>query len=170
MFWKLTRTAIAATSIAAFGIVGAQVANAATQTDTFNVTATIISSCSITANDLAFGNYDPLSGTHLDQTTTISVTCSNGASYDIQLSAGLSGNVAARTMDDDATSTSTLNYSLFRDSSRTLNWGVTNGTDTFQGTGTGSAQTVTVYGRIPSGQTTPVVGAYTDTITATIEY
>ena len=170
MFFRASRGLILAAPILAMGIFGPSGTKAATQSDTFDVTATIIASCSITANDLAFGNYDPLSVTNLDQTTTINVTCSNGAAYDIQLSGGLSTNVAARTMDDDATGTNFLNYSLFYDAARTNNWGVTNGTDTYQGTGSGAAQVITVYGRIAAGQTTPPVGAYTDTITATIEY
>ena len=170
MFVRASRRGLMDLSVAVMACVGASGPKAATQNDSFDVTATIVASCSITANDLAFGNYDPLSVTDLDQTATISVTCSSGATYDIQLSAGLSGNVAARTMDDDATGTNLLNYSLFIDSGRTNNWGVTNGTDTYQGTGTGAAQVVTVYGRIPAGQTTPPVGTYADTITATIEY
>lgn len=170
MFVRARRHGFMALSVALMACVGASGSNAATQNDTFDVTATIVASCSISANDLAFGNYDPLSVTDLDQTTTISVTCSSGATYDIQLSGGLSANVAARSMDDDATGTNLLNYSLFTDSGRTNNWGVTNGTDTYQGTGTGAAQVVTVYGRIPAGQTTLPVGTYADTITATIEY
>ena len=170
MSFRASRSLILAAPVLAMGFFGASEIRAAIQTDTFDVTATIIASCSITANDLSFGNYDPLSATALDQTSTISVTCSNGADYDIQLSGGISADVNARTMDDDATGTNLLNYSLFRDSGRTDNWGVSNGIDTYQGTGTGSAQTITVYGRIPAGQTTPPIGAYTDTITATIEY
>ncbi len=170
MFFRVSRSLILAAPIVAMGLFGVSEIKAATQTDNFDVTATIIASCTITANDLAFGNYDPLSATPLDQTSTINVTCSNGADYDIQLSGGLSTDVNARTMDDNATSGFFLNYSLFYDAGRTNNWGVTNGTDTYQGTGTGSAQTITVYGRIPAGQTTPPVGDYTDTITATIEY
>ena len=155
-------------SISCFSILGVASSYAATQTDTFNVTATIIASCTISAGDLAFGNYDPLAVADNDATSTIAVTCSNGAGYAITLSAGLSGNDAARTMDDDATGTSFLSYQMFTDAARTNNWDNTTGL-TGQ-TGTGSNQNHTVYGRIPAGQTTPVVGAYTDTITATITY
>lgn len=59
----------------------------------------------------------------------------------------------------------TLAYALYQDSAHTINWGNTVST----GTGNGSAQTLTVYGEVPAGQSvTP--GAYTDTITATITY
>jgi spore coat protein U-like protein len=62
-----------------------------------------------------------------------------------------------------------LNYELFRDSARTLNWGNTIGTDTVAGTGNGLAQTLTVYGRILGSQLV-APGAYTDTVTATLTY
>ena len=170
MFHKVMRASLATATIAAFGVLGSTVSNAATETDTFDVTATIIASCTISAGDLAFGNYDPLAGADLDATSTIAVTCSNAAPYNLLLSSGLSGNVAARTMDDDATGTQTLNYTLFREAGRTTNWGETIGTDTVTGTGSGANQNITVFGRIPNGQTTPPVGAYTDTITATVDF
>ena len=171
MFVKATRNSITVASAIAMGFLGMSGANAATQTDTFDVTATIIASCTISANNLAFGNYDPLAAGDLDQTTTISVTCSNGAPYNIQLNGGsVTGNVAGRRMDHDTAPANTLDYSLFRDAGRTQNWGVTNGTDTVAGTGNGAAQVVTVYGRITAGQTTPIIGNYTDTVTATVEY
>ncbi|MDR6870988.1 spore coat protein U-like protein [Bosea sp. BE125] len=62
-----------------------------------------------------------------------------------------------------------VNYSLFRDASRTLNWGTTIGTDTVAGTGNGSGQSFTVYGRVPV-QTTPSPALYSDTITVTVTY
>jgi len=39
----------------------------------------------------------------------------------------------------------------------------------YPGTGTGTAQTIPVYGDVP-GQTTPAAGTYRDTVTATITY
>ena len=50
-----------------------------------SVTADVVASCSITANDLAFGDYDPVSSTPLDMATTIEVTCTNGADYTVSL-------------------------------------------------------------------------------------
>ena len=48
-------------------------------------------------------------------------------------------------------------------------WGNTVSTDTVAGTGNGSGQSYTVYGRIPA-QTTPAPGNYADTITVTVTY
>jgi spore coat protein U-like protein len=64
--------------------------------------------------------------------------------------------------------TDTLSYSLYSDSTRAANW---DDTGTLPGgSGNGAGQTYTVYGRIPSGQTTAKPQAYSDTITATINF
>jgi spore coat protein U-like protein len=64
---------------------------------------------------------------------------------------------------------STITYSLYTTSGRTTVWGNTVGTDTQSGTGTGSNQALTVFGRVPP-QTTPAPSTYTDTIVATVTY
>jgi spore coat protein U-like protein len=64
----------------------------------------------------------------------------------------------------------TLSYSLYQDAGRTTLWGDGSaGTSARSSTGTGTAQTFTVYGRVPSNATAPV-GSYTDTITVTATY
>ncbi|HEY1962441.1 MAG TPA: spore coat U domain-containing protein, partial [Rhizomicrobium sp.] len=63
-----------------------------------------------------------------------------------------------------------LSYSLYQDAARTRNWGNTVGTDTVPGTGTGTAQSLTVYGRVPGSQTAAVPGSYADTIVVTLTY
>src|SRR5262245_48014700 len=64
-------------------------ASAATDTDTMTVTATVIPSCDVTANDLAFGNYNPVAASPLDAATTVDVTCTNGTNYVVSLNAGV---------------------------------------------------------------------------------
>lgn len=148
-------------------------ANAATSTTTFSVGATVSDSCSVTAGDLSFGTIDPLVNvtTASDATSTIDVTCANGTAYDVGLDAGGStgATTAARAM-TGGTGTDLLNYSLYSDSGRTTNWGDVVDTDTVAGTGSGTAQTLTVYGRIPTGQNTAPTGSYSDTITVTVTY
>ena len=64
----------------------------------------------------------------------------------------------------------TLTYNLYTDPSRTQVWGDgTGGSNVSNGSGSGAAQTINVYGRISSGQTVPT-GTYTDTITVTINF
>lgn len=143
---------------------------AATETTTFGVSATIADSCSVSASALAFGTIDPIANVDTDATTTIDVTCSNSTTYDVGLDAGTTSGatVTARQMTDGAANT--LDYSLYSEDTRTTNWGDTVGTDTVSGTGNGTAQTLTVYGRVPSGQQTAVTGSYSDTITVTVTF
>ncbi|MBX3725692.1 MAG: spore coat protein U domain-containing protein [Xanthomonadales bacterium] len=161
---NLIRTSLAA---AVAAVCCASLAQAGTAGDDFQVSAEVIAACSINASDLNFGDYNPVVGTAVDGSSTISVTCTNGAAYSIGLSAGASGNVAARAMDHD-TENATLSYGLFSDALREEIWGDVS--DTVDGVGTGANQNVTVYGRVFASQSTALVGSYADTITATVEF
>lgn len=144
-------------------------AYAATATAQFNVTITIQSNCLVvSATDLAFGTQGVISA-NIDVQSTISVQCTNTTPYTIGIDAGngAGATVAARKMTGPAAATVT--YSAYRDAARTLVWGTTIGTDTVAATGSGSAQPVTVYGRVPP-QTTPAAGAYSDILTVTVTY
>jgi spore coat protein U-like protein len=66
--------------------------------------------------------------------------------------------------------TNTVNYNMYTDVGRTKIWGDgTAGSSVNPQTGTGAAQAITVYGRIPTGQT-PATGTYNDTITVTLTF
>ncbi|HVT35491.1 MAG TPA: spore coat U domain-containing protein [Nevskiaceae bacterium] len=136
---------------------------------TFAVGTTVLSVCTVVASPLTFINYDPTASGNTDGTTTIGVLCTNGTSYTVRLSQGANGTgVTARKMLLTGGS-DLLPYSLYRDSSRSQNWGVTDGSDTASGTGNGLLQNVTVYGRIGSGSTASA-GIYLDTINVTVNY
>jgi spore coat protein U-like protein len=142
--------------------------HAATATATFKVQITLISSCVISSTaTLNFGNHGVLAA-NVDATTTLQVQCTNSTPYNIGLNAGTGSGatVAVRKMTHG---TSTINYSLYSDNGRTTVWGNTVGTNTVTATGTGAAQTYTVYGRVPP-QTTPAPASYSDTITVTVTY
>ena len=144
---------------------GAPVASAATATSTIAVTATVLSFCTITALPLAFGNY---SAAVVNATTSLAVACTVGTTYNVGLDVGVGtgATVAQRKM---TFNTSTLNYGLFSDAARTVQWGPTVGTNTVAGTGTGLVQNLNVYGQIPANQVV-APGLYTDTVTAVITY
>jgi spore coat protein U-like protein len=145
------------------------IANAATDTDTFDVTVTVITACDISATGHDFGTYDALSPTPLDSTSTISVTCTSGASYSVALNAGTTGGgtIPARLMTDGS---NTLSYNLYTNAGYGTVWGDgTGGSAAVAGTGSGGNQDLTVYGRMPAGQGEPA-GDYSDTVTATITY
>ena len=137
-----------------------------TATVNFNISATGSAACALTASSLNFANY---TGALLNATSTISVTCTNGTTYNVGLNAGTAtgATVTKRSMTGPASAL--LGYKLFSNSSHTINWGNTVGTDTVAGRGTGTGQFLTVYGQIPAGESASL-GTYTDTITATITY
>jgi spore coat protein U-like protein len=142
--------------------------HAATTTSTFGVQMTVTASCIInSASTLNFGTSGVISA-DVDQTSTIQVQCTNTTPYDIGLNAGTGSGatVAARKMTNGG---STITYTLYSDSGRTTVWGNTVGTDTVSATGNGSAQSYSVYGRVPA-QSTPAAATYTDTITVTVTY
>lgn len=142
-------------------------AQAATDSTTMAVTATVLTACTVAATPLAFGNYDPTAG-NTDATATVTVICTGGTPYNLQMSQGTNGvSVSNRRLLSGVSDY--LSYALYRDASRTQNWGETNGTDTVSDTGVISGNTHTVYGRIASGSSA-VAGAYADTITVTVSY
>lgn len=141
---------------------------ATTATGSLTVTATVTTACSIVALPLAFGNYDPTSSTDLNGSTTATLTCTPGTAYKIGMDAG-AGSGATVTLRKMTSGSNTLNYKLYRDSARTLNWGNTPGTDTLDGTATLLTTLINIYGTIPNSQAASA-GAYTDTVTVTVTY
>jgi spore coat protein U-like protein len=133
----------------------------------FTVTANNATICLVNASNLNFGSTGVLRAA-LDATSTITVTCTNAASYTVALDGGVSGatNPAQRKMTQ---ASQLITYGLYRDSGRTLPWGDSVGVNTAAGTGSGLAQTLTVYGRVPA-QSTPAPGVYADTVVMTISY
>jgi spore coat protein U-like protein len=149
-----------------WAIVLAVPASAATNTATFQVTATVQAACQITATNLAFGTY---AGTQTDATSTVTVTCTNTTPWNVGLSAGTAAGATVTTRKMSGPAGALLAYSLSQNDGRTINWGNTVGTDTETGVGNGAAQALTVFGRVPAAQFV-APGAYADTITATVTF
>jgi spore coat protein U-like protein len=149
------------------GVAAAQsVGSLATATTTFAVTAQVSTTCFVTANALNFG---PYTGVQLDGTTTLAATCSSGTPYELGLNQGTHAGATVTTRAMDGSGGQFLTYSLFQDAGRTTNWGNTPNTDTVNSSGTGAAQSFTVFGRIPAAQF-PSSGSYSDTITVTLTF
>lgn len=148
---------------------------AATSTGTFSVGGTVTASCTVSGSPLTFGGTINALGGNVDATSTLTATCTNGSAYTIGLNAGASTNITAGATTSarkllHSNGTNTLNYSLSTVASGGTNWDDIGGTTVASGTGNGAGQSITVYGRIPTGQTGAIVGAYSDTITATIDF
>jgi len=152
--------------LAALGLSAPAEAQNATATASMQITATVLKLCAVTASNLAFGDYTPTAAK--EGQADLQVTCTTSTPYNVALGLGSATSATTRQMVGPVAG-STLSYILYRNSARTDVWGETVGTDTAAGTGTGAAQTLTVYGRIPANQR-PQPGAYTDTVTVTLTY
>jgi spore coat protein U-like protein len=152
----------------AFAYLFQRSAAAGSVTTTFTAQIAIAAACAIdSASSLNFGTQGMLAA-NVDQSSTIQVTCTNTTPYTIGLDAGRGSGatVAARKLTSGG---NTVSYALYADAAHTTIWGNTPSSDTVAGTGNGSAQSFTVYGRVPP-QGAPVPGNYSDTITVTVMY
>jgi spore coat protein U-like protein len=141
-------------------------AQAASATANFNVTATVATSCAVSAADLAFGTYDAAAATDALATTTISVTCSLLTPYTVSLNNGGYASGSTRRMGSGA---SRLTYEIYRDVGLTGIFGTAGASLGLTGLGTGFAVPNTVYGKIPKNQAV-APGSYADQITVTVDY
>jgi spore coat protein U-like protein len=164
---RITIALVAGTCAAALG---ATPALADSKQTSLGVSATVNANCTVSANAVGFGDVDTLSASAVNGSGSVVVTCTNGTGWTAaaDIGAGSGATFATRRM---TVSGNTLNYTLYRDSGRTQVWGDgTGSTFTVAGTGSGSAQTITVYGQIPGGQSSAPAGLYTDTVGVTITY
>ena len=142
---------------------------AATTSTTLNVDAIVTANCTVSAGALSFGNVDPLGG-DVDASATLTVTCTNGTDWDAAagVGSGSGASYAARRMSSGG---NLLDYNVYTNALRTNVWGDGTGTTvTIASSGTGAAQNVTIYGRVPTGQTGAVPGNYADTVAVTVTY
>ncbi len=144
----------------------ARASSASTVTTTFTITAIVQASCTVSSESLSFGTY---ANVQKDGIAAITVTCTNTTAYNLGLSIGNGSGATIATRRMTGPSSTVLNYQMFQDSGRTTNWGNTIGSSTKTGTGTGVAQRLSIYARIPGGQNVRP-GAYADTIIATVTY
>lgn len=133
---------------------------------TFSVTANVQATCLVSVSDLAFGNY---TGVAIESTATITVICTNSTNYyvNIQTTGTFVGPCWSAHM--TGPNANVLQYFIYREAARASCWGNTVNNDGVGGTGNGSAQTLTVYGRLPAGQF-KVPGTYADTAVVTVTY
>lgn len=156
--------------LASAALLAPSAASAATTNSTLSVDATVTANCTVSTSPLEFGDVDPLSGSNVDGAGGITVTCTNGTGWTAAagIGSGSGASFASRRMADGS---NLLNYNLYTDAARSSVWGDgTGSTATIGGTGNGSAQNSTVYGRIGSGQTSAPPGSYADTVSVTVTY
>lgn len=138
-----------------------------TATFSFSVLADVVADCLVTAEDLDFGTTGLLNAS-VDATSQVHVTCTANSAFDIGLGYGFYGTGPSdRQMRD--TGGNEIAYGLYRDAARSLAWGELGDSAAQPGTGSGTGQSFTVYGRVPA-QPTPPPGTYSDTVVVTITY
>ena len=163
MLNSTTRTLrILALTGAAVAAIAAQPALAA-DTAELGVSATVSSVCNVSTSPIAFGSIDVTTAANDDADGGFSVVCTSGAAWTAAADAGngTGASTAARKMMSGA---NLLNYGLYSDELRATNF------VSATGTGTGSAQSSIIYGRVPSGQTTVPAGSYADSVTISLTY
>lgn len=139
---------------------------AGTATGTVDVSLSVSSACSVTAEPLAFGTVSAFD-TAIDASSPTSVKCTPNASYTVYLDYGVNAGVGTQRKLKSTTSATTVTYNLYSDSARTEVWGGALAGVT--GSGSGSDQPMTIYGQVPV-QTAVGAGDYKDTVTVTVNY
>ena len=152
-------------------VVSAQGQGGGESSANMQVSANVIRKCTITAQPLAFGNYDPVQAHYtapLDGQTTLTVACTKGTAVSIAMDNGTNAQGTTRRMTSGAASF--LGYEVYKDSSRSEVWGAT-GTGLFNGGVAPSRdpRQFTVYGRVTGGQDVSE-GAFQDTVLVTVQF
>ena len=132
----------------------------------FTVTATYSSVCHLASTNLNFGSAVALTSL-LTSTSTLTATCSSTTPYTVGLNGG-NANATDPTQRKMANGASQITYGLYQSNGASSPWGNTS-SNWVSGTGSGSGQALTVFGRVPI-QTTPAPAVYSDTIVATVTY
>jgi spore coat protein U-like protein len=135
-------------------------------TANLSVQITITAGCILqNVGNIDFGSHALLSS-NIDATGSFEVLCTTGVPYTVSLDGGGGGSIGARRME---TGGQQIGYQLYSNPGRSQVWGETLNVDRVAGTGSGAAQALTIYGRVPP-QTTPLAGTYIDTVTITLNY
>ena len=162
---------LAVVAMVAANVVTVPSSFAATATGNLGVTATVLSTCSVSSTPVAFGAY---TFSAVDSTGSITVTCTADVlTYNVALDAGAGSGSTTATRKLTSVGLNTLNYSLFGNVGRTQNWGNSQGVDTLASTantsGSGTIKTFTVYGQLPANQTSPAA-SYSDSVGIVVNY
>lgn len=137
--------------------------------DTLNTSATafLAGSCSIVADDMAFGSRSTLAG-GVSAAAGIRLTCTSSTPWSVGIDGGSSGDPANRRMRRNGIGPQSVGYGLYRNAARTQLWGNTPATSV-TGVGTGVQVALTAYGQVPA-QALPLVGNYLDTVVVTVTF
>lgn len=135
------------------------------------VSANVIRKCTIQAQPLNFGSYDPVQANAtapLDGQSTLTVACTKGTSVSIGMDNGTNAQGSTRRM--TAGGTNMLAYEIYKHADRSDRWGDTGGERFDAGLAPSrDPRQFIVYGRIPGGQDV-LEGSFQDTILVTVQF
>ncbi|ODT18959.1 MAG: hypothetical protein BGN89_05510 [Alphaproteobacteria bacterium 64-6] len=133
------------------------------------VSIEIIEACTVSnIVPISFGTQGTLAAI-VDSTGSVDVTCPDEVAYSIALDAGGGSGATVTTRKMTGPEDATIDYTLYQSSEHSTVWGDESGVNRKTATGSGIAQTHTIYGRVPV-QTTPATGTYSDTVTIIVHY
>jgi spore coat protein U domain-containing protein, fimbrial subunit CupE1/2/3/6 len=125
--------------------------------------------CTVTANPIAFGNYNPFTPTPRNRTGRITAVCKGNGTLTVALSTGQSGTYDPRYMTSGTTSDQ-LDYNLYTTAARVTIFGDGSaGTQTVSKNFKNNSVLIRVYGQIPAMENI-ASGSYADNIVATITF
>lgn len=160
---KLLKKIVLITSLG-FTAILATSAQAGTDSATIQLNTQVVANCTISADALNVSGYDSIvanKSVNFDKESNVTVTCTKDTGITIGLDQGANGRHLK-------SGDNLLAYELYQDASRSKVWG-NDGDALLSATGTGLAETKTVYVRVPQNQNVPA-GTYTDTIIATVSF
>ncbi len=158
--------------VLAFSLVFSAMTYAASVTGQLQVSATVVTACTVSTTAVNFGNVTGVD--YVTATGDVTVNCSSGTPYNIALDKGLYGNDAARRL---GPSVEEVNYFLFKPTG-SVEWGDADYAGTYMGgssladTGNGSNQPHTVNAQLNPTPFSGIPGGtvLTDTVTVTVYY
>jgi spore coat protein U-like protein len=141
-------------------------AYAGTATQNLSVTAVVANTCYIDSSSIvnvSFGNIDGLFSSNTEASGSFGVQCTNAANYSIQFDGGQNSNTGGARLYDG--SSQYIQYGLYVDSAYSNPW-----TTSQSQIGNGLAQSYTIYGLIPSGQSPVSAASFSDTQQITVSF
>lgn len=134
-----------------------------------NMDVLISASCSIA--NLTDATWSGIDGNFAAATTSssgkVTVSCNLLTSYSVGLGNGQNFSSGSRRMKKGS---EFIAYNVYKDLTMLLPWGNIGSGNEATGVGTGLNQALTVYAKIPAGQTPVSSGTYTDVVVVTLNF
>ena len=140
-----------------------------TTTNTMAAKLNVYSGCSLRTRPLVFLTTAIDAKGNADSTTTITIKCTPNVDYTIDIDKGQNANGINRRM-YSALTNSYAAYDIYRDAPRTNVWGTGQLKNVTGNSGSGAAQDIVLYGRVPRILSVISGLDYRDTLTVTLNF